>query len=150
MALIPTQATLTVGGRVFTDLKNLILIRAHTQIAGNYSTARQLNSSTGYTPSGANKFRILAVRITLHAASADTQIGYGDNDVTLSSVAAPTNIVWPTGDPAGAFLTTSFAVSAFPLDKYEIALDFLVPNGKYIFNFSGVEASYDIFGYEEA
>jgi hypothetical protein len=150
MGIIGNAPSLTVGGRVFTDLQNLIIIRSHTAIAANYATPRRSGASAGYTPSGANKFRIVAVRLILNNSTSDTYLSYADNDSGVNTATTPTNEVFWGGNQQLAPLSSSFGVTAEPKFEYEIAHNLLIPNGKYIQTFASCDATFEIYGYEEA
>lgn len=151
MAYLPTNNTLTVGGRVFTDFTNLIVLYASFGGATPYSTARLMTGSggTGYTPSGSNKFRVLAVQAFANGGAAGAVgIGYGNTDIGFASAAASTTPVYPGGGSSAQclFMASSATVQA------EASMNFLVPNGKYL-QLLGDGVSYAsciIYGYEEA
>ena len=128
--------SVTVGGRTFTDLTNLITI-SNYGLGANYSTMRK-SDGTNYTPSGIKKLRILAFKVkVLEAGNGIREIGYGDTAVT-DSAAAPTNAV----------IARLGIVNATALDNtsYEFATNIEVPNGKYPYVRGCFVA---IYGYEE-
>lgn len=154
MFMPPAIPTLTVGGRVFTDLENLIQLKAYVEGTTNVrGTARKLNASAGYQVPVGKKFVIKAVRIIPTYASANAlypaTIVYADNDVGVAAATAFTNEVDIGGSvlisQLGAMLTTAFTLQEF-------ILNFEVPAGKYIgvrsLTSSVTYAIFDIFGYE--
>lgn len=148
MSFIPTQSTLTVGGRVFTDLTNLITLLGYVG-TNQYTTFRQVNSSSGYQVPGGKSFRCAAIRANVFAAAAATYVygpGYGDNDVGLASVAAPTGIVVPGGGSP----QTDRLFDCSQLGIQESSVDFLIPTTKYPFAVSNgvVIVTFTLFGYE--
>lgn len=152
MAMIPGGPTITVGGRVFTDLANLITLTVICS-NGKYSTFREYDG-TPYTPSGSNDFRVLAGRVIFgSAASAATtsNIVYGTNDVGVDSAVAPAGVQKAGGTDAGSVPLNSTPTF---LAEIDFGSGFLVPNGNYPAILrndatSGVNG-YQIYGYEEA
>ena len=141
MALIPTQTTLTIGGRVFTDLANLIVLYAGPGI-NSKSTFRTAGGSSGYTPSGSKTFVCAAWRANI-AAGTSIQIGYTDNDVGLQSAGSFTNFVQP-----GHGIPSFYAAGALE-NVEQILTDFTVPNGKYLsLDGGGANLIIQVFGYE--
>lgn len=143
--------SLQVGGRIFTDVKNLITLYGNVQGAGNgNSTMRLPGASAGYTPSVGKAFRILAIRFTVTTGGAGARIFplYANNDVGLATGTAFTTGIGPGGSANEAALSCTTGQNA----AIEMALDFLVPNGKFpgISNAAGSTAGYcQIYGYEE-
>ena len=148
-AVLPPTASITVGGRVFTDVKNLITLGCN--IAGAASgncTMRKPAGTAGYTPSGSNKFHVFAYRAISVVAAGYIYISYADNDVGMASGTAFTNNVYQYGDPSAAIFSASVNVG----DIEEGSVDFVVPNGKYteLSNGSGTfSGTVYYFGYEE-
>lgn len=145
--------TLEVAGRVFTDLDNLIILYGSTTNT-NGASLRRANGTSGYTPSGSNSFKILALRQTATLGSTPTNgygsLGYSDNDVAVNTATAATNPVYVAG-----------ALNNFPFSNpqtqaqvpSEHPLDFTVPNGKFVFADGGGgvgSVSWQVFGYEVA
>lgn len=151
----PAIPTLTVGGQVFTDLKNLkVLVGGFAGAANGNCTFRLPSGNSGYTPSGSNKFRFLAIQIVAISVAPGSfaQICYSDNDVGFVTNTAFTNQINPGADVRGGFFCSSSSVSTSTF-SYEIAVNFLVPNGKYpgiSNNASAFNCAIRAFGYEEA
>lgn len=136
--------TLTIGGRVFTDLTNLIEL---VGIAGNTNgtTLRKPNATSGYTVTAGKTLTIYAVRVVVSSASAGVEIGlgYADNDVGQNTATSFTNPVSLGG--VGNLMTLS------TVGIFELAPFFQAPSTKfpYVQGLSGsgrflVEA----YGYE--
>jgi hypothetical protein len=147
--------SLTVGGRVFTDLANLIilygLVQGTTNVNGTFR--RQTGTATaGYTPSGAKSFRALAIKTqvqhTTATASYGHVIGYSDNDVGVAAAAALTNFKQLGGGASGFG-----AINSNNLNVFEYPIDFVVPNAKYLSQVAShanvVYCVSWVYGYEE-
>lgn len=119
--------TLTVGGRVFVDLVNLLILGASCDSSNivQYGTFRKPNSSSGYTPSGITTFVFSAVHFQSGVSGTTNfvTVGYGDNDVGSNSATAPTTatVIFGAGSLA---LVNAGTVK-------EVAISFTVPNTKY-------------------
>lgn len=90
-AAIPT---LSVGGRVFTDLANLkVLYGKLTGTGVRYTTLKDALTGASYQVPAGKSFRIYAVsaNVIAAAAGAAVEVGYGDTDVGSNAAAAPTN-----------------------------------------------------------
>ena len=141
--------TLTLGGVLLTDLSTLLIRLISYADGGSRSTLRRHTGSSGYTPSGALKLRMHAVRVVgknTAAQSGTGLISYGDTDLGMNVGTAITNPVYIGGS------STIMLGSAGVGVDISISTDFLVPNGKYIN--CGSEASTNttchVYGYEEA
>lgn len=146
--------TLTVGGRVFTDLKNLITLTAWLGTP-NWSILRKVGASAGYTPSGSLAFRAWAIDFRPSTATAvANQTGpslfYADADTGLNNTTALTNRVNLGGDS-----TIGFGNSAVLAQSIQSAINWLMPNGKYMgvaldnAGSAGTRNIVFIYGYEE-
>lgn len=95
-SLVPS---LTIGGRVFTDISNLIVLCGGPATAARFSTLRRPNGSAGYQITAGKTFRIEAIVIFSGTAAsiATYNLLYGDTDVGLDSAAAPTTPVYCGG-----------------------------------------------------
>lgn len=153
-AVLGQIPTLLIGGRTFTDLKNLIELVAFTSGSGapTYGTFRLPNSSSGYAVTTGKTFTIAAVRwYNETQATVPSQLTacYGDTDIGISSTSAPTNVVYV----GGAFITTFGAQAGTTLPTIsETTLKFAVPAGKYpcvYQNQNSASLKVRIFGYEE-
>lgn len=133
LGLIPH---LNIGGLVFTDLTNLIVLSGSVSTSSNGATVRKLGTQTGYTPSGSNKFDVWGVRMVCKPddTTVNCRMYYADNDVGMNSATAPTNPVGPatasaTGDSPILVMNSAIGTDA----AMEVALiRFQVPNGKFL------------------
>lgn len=154
LIVAPTIPSLTIGPRVFTDVKNLITLTGFVNGTTTVNTTmRQLNGSAGYTPSGAKAFRILAIRLQMQLSAVTSgvagQVLYSDNDVGLNTASAFTNPKYPGNSASSAYVGCQSVLT----NTFEAAYDFLVLNGKFPGWTSGSSAylTQQIFfyGYEE-
>lgn len=147
--------TLTVGGRVFTDLPNLIILYGKVVTGGRFTTLRRGNDTAGYQVTAGKTFTIGAIWGTAEVASSQAAINllYGNTDVGLDSASAPTTPIYLAGDATnviaagvallGAAGTPNASFSSFP------GLDFRVPATKYpAFKGSAVGTNLVVYGYE--
>ncbi len=139
--------SITVGGRVFTNTKNLITLMGIVNGAANgNSTLRKINASAGYVVPAAKSFRALAWRQDF-ATAGQAGLVYADADIGLNAGTAFTNPVYF----GGSSLLCYIACTAITVPK-EYICDFLVPTGKYLNCSNGAGASVGlvyVFGYEE-
>ncbi len=147
MATVATIESLTVGGRVFTDLNNLIVLygRAGSGGGGPNATFRLSSASSGYAVPASKVLTIMAYKIiNLFSSTQVTGLNYADNDVGFISAAAFTSPVYYAG--ASNFdLGTPSSGSFLDGD-----LNFEVPASKYIGysnNISTAGISFFIYGY---
>ena len=115
-AVISTRPVVVVGGRVFTDLTNLIVLYGLVT-ASKVSTLRKHNGTAGYQVAASKKFQFWAWEMdsdTQTAGDANSfKIVYADNDagVNTGSSATFTNPEYP-GDHASLgnvyYVTTTF------------------------------------------
>lgn len=152
MALVGTVGNvdkITVGSVELVDISNLKCVGAIVSAAGvgtKYSTPRSQFATSGYQVGGGVSFRVLAIRMVVIDAAAtggsSDGWGYADNDVGLTSAAAPTstvgsNVMRP-GPGRGGYGSV-FTVSG----KAE------VPATKYLYVFNDAAAAHwTIYGYE--
>jgi hypothetical protein len=155
MIIQPTlQDVLTIGGRVITDLANLIQLETQVSNANPTGTARKMAGSAGYQVPASKQFRIIAVRLNVaaNAASAASpgRLVYSDNDVGLAAGVAFTNPVYWGSSSALANLGSLSTVATLAVQEFAI-MDFIVPATKYP-GFSGAGGGHyvGLFGYEEA
>ena len=141
--------SLIVGGRVFIDLDNLIILYGYAG-ANTACTPRKWNGSSGYTPSGSLKFVCLAVKCTsFSVTAARSQFGSGNTDVGMDSASLPTSPVYVAGSSAVQELASGVSGST-GAGPYETAVYFEIPNGKFAFcnGTAGIDRSYLLYGYE--
>lgn len=141
--LIPT---LTIGGRVFTDLDNLKILYGMTgSVSGHYSSFKT-EAGVNYVVPAAKTFRWMAVQYVLEdttLAGKVTNLGYGDNAVGIDSATPPTNFI-----RLGNFNAFDFmADSIYGFKAFHIL--FNVPTGKYpSFYSTSLQCNLMAFGYE--
>lgn len=133
--------TLTVGGRVYTDLDNLIQL-AGSIGSSSYAGFRLGTSSSGYAVTAGKTLQISSMIFAAVSAGATMAIGYCDNDLGANGSTPPTNPVYI----GGFVLTSQFnnPVAGTPMD-YNFSLD--VPAGKFVF-MTSQNVTVRIFGYE--
>jgi hypothetical protein len=130
-----TIPTLTVGGRVFTDLSTLITLVTAIQTANRSGTFRLTNGSSGYPVTASKTLTVSAMSVisTNQVAGNSAGVasfGYADNDVGVNSATALTTPVYyggsaliglaPVGEP-------SFG------GEFQYSVKLVVPAGKYPF-----------------
>ena len=139
--------SLTIGGRVFTDLTNLLIFSGPVAGAANgITTLRRMNASAGYQVTAGKTLYLLAIEINTFTAVATTalSVGYSDTDLGRLVNTAPTNPVYMEGAAGYGFPTIATG-------KIEYGMIFTVPATKYPFiNNSGnaTTAQIRIYGYE--
>lgn len=147
---IPNVPSLVVGGRVFTDLKNLKVI--HFQGGTNTNnTPRLPATASGYTPSGSKAFRILVVELWSVASAIVADVGYADNDIGLDSATAFVNSKGIFGTALGAHGSVFYNNAGLASPMY-MTPNLLVPNTKYPAIWVSVTSavySGRLYGYEE-
>lgn len=92
-----TVDTLTVGGRIFSDMDNLIQLFAKANGFG-YASPRAFGAASGYTPSGGKLFKLGAIRHMMDTTDLSDQffltgVGYADNDSGTGTGTIPTNFI---------------------------------------------------------
>lgn len=154
--LIPsTRPTLQVGGRVFTDLTNLIVLGTRAD-GGQFGTFRDLNTNAGYQVTTGKTLTIHAARMIPRDGGITTHgnIFYGGNDVGLNSASAPTTPVYPIGDSSFIVLKALLGTTGVPSDRTleasnALNWDFQVPQSMYPqFTVTGSSALCIAYGYE--
>jgi len=116
--------TITISGRVYVDLTNLIILYYYVPTSGNFTTGRAAGASSGYQVSGT--LTISSVYSVPNSPTAGLQgiILYGDNDVGLNT-SAPTN---------PKYIDSNFGlkvVIAIGTGISCVPFSFAIPNGKY-------------------
>lgn len=117
------RPSLTIGGRVFTDLDNLKFLKGYAD-SNSYSVLNEAKDASGayQVPTG-KKFVALAVICFSKVATYGTfGIGYGDTDIGEDSASQPTNPVL-----AGGYIFQG----AFNTQKTEFAIRFEIAAEKY-------------------
>lgn len=154
MASIQTPSavpSITVGGRVFTDTSNLIVLYGFGGGSSPNFSARKQGSSAGYQVPVGKVFKAQAVVVMPDSGTRNTLLlGYSDNDVGVGTATAFTNGV---GIAGGALTSNSGSlISGFsgglPIG---VATDFQVPATKFLsgqVGTTGLNATVIIYGYE--
>ena len=152
----PLIPSMTIGGRVITDLANLITLYGFCNGAGSgksglfwikgFATTGTYN--TIYTPSGVKAFRAVAIRMKVNTVAAGTSIvlASGDSTVAIASNTAITNPVYE------GQLNNSGMYSTTLVGNFEDVSGFYIPNTKkaYADNAASAAAAWlYVFGYEE-
>lgn len=144
---IPTQDTITIAGKTITrtDLKTLYFTVSG---ANGWSTAREQGASAGYTPSGANKFRIVGIKIRISTAGT-LSYQQADNDSGVSTTTASVNPVYNGGDADLSYVVYGGGFASGR--EFELLTDFQIANGKYLtFTGDGTCIMFgEVYGYEE-
>lgn len=146
------KPTLQIGGRIFTDLSNLIVLTATVKTASRYTTLRKVGASAGYQVPVGKTFTAHAMRI-LGTGSAQMTTGillYGDTDVGYDSASAPTNPIFPGGfSEVSAVRAMISIVNTTYYNSAEVSNFFKIIAQKYPCIFSdNVNANYLVYGYE--
>lgn len=141
--------SITVGGRVFTDLTTLKILVA-TTAANTNATFRTMNGTSGYTPSGATTFVVHAMKaIGTAAGTTWGSLGYGDNDVGINSGTTPTNAVYVGGSSTvTTHATSTIAAGSQVPSEMAHPMQFTIPNGKYPAMIGGANQTVYLYGYE--
>lgn len=152
-AIVPAaMPALSIGGRVFTDLANLKILRtAITNVGGATNGSGRLNTgSAGYQVTAGKTLKVKAVRCfgQTFTAAGIFYICYSDNDVGLVSTTAFTNATYSGNNTS---LAVSLSVNAGGI-WYETAYDFDIPAQKYPgaqLATGTYQAMVEFYGYEE-
>lgn len=121
--------SLTIGGRVFTDLTNLIILHGAVAAGQANCSLRKANGVAGYAVTAGKTLTIYACKGRSNTA-ANTKIIllYSDNDMGVDTATAPTNPVYIMGSTANYGLTYSGGASVDQEQAHEI--NFQVPATK--------------------
>ena len=142
--------TLTIGGRVLTDIKNLIWLYGVAVTAGGalYSTARKDNETSGYEVPSGFQLRLVAAFVPAPGATAadltDFAVYYGDDDVGIASAANLTNPVYPAGDIAAAYV-----LRCSPPNQGVAVVNRIIPAGKFVGMLINRDTAGIVLGYLE-
>lgn len=144
------RPSLTVGGRVMTDMSNLIVLHARFASGANrYFGACKSNGTAAYQVTAGKTLRIIAARVAVGTAASGGPIalGYSDAAITLAGTAgAPTNPIY-NGGSNGVYTATTGV-----LGVTEFALNFTIPATKYVHHDQGTataDGAVTYYGYEE-
>lgn len=131
-----TIPTITVGGRLFTDISNLIILTERVLTAARFSTLRKPNSSAGYQVTAGKTLTIEAQQSISSASSASQYeyfLLYGDTDVGQDSAAAPTTPIYVAGEATNTITAGHYeqAASETYVMPVNLITRFQVPAAKY-------------------
>lgn len=125
-----TIPTLTIGGRVFTDLTTIKMLYAR-QGGDVRSSFRLANGTSGYAVTGGTTLTVYAVAIIPNDSSTiGFQLAYSDNDVGSDTNTAFTNPVYWMG-ASNALHQVAAVGSGMPEAVRSFALNFQVLAAKY-------------------
>lgn len=137
--------TLTIGGRVYTDLTNLIILHGAVSISGNPTTFRKANGTAGYQ--AVNTLTISSVVFHCVTASAGVvgNLGYTDTDYGINN----------GGGVTGAFkyIADSATLPQIPFDSttgnttITSNINFTVATTKYLFFVPGSSINTIVLAY---
>ena len=151
LGLIPT---LTIAGRVFTDLANLKTFRATVGVTNLYDTFENIYDFTNakYVVPGGKTLVIYAIQFWgTNSATEYFNLGYGDTSVTNSG-SAPTNPVNhnPIYPSIGGTATSSSSTTATNYMELAFGQGIPFPTGKYPYVTDNAAGSClaILFGYE--
>lgn len=151
VTVVSTIETVTVGGRVFSDLSGLIVAGVYLNGgAVQYGTFRKNNTTSGYQVTSGKTYQIGALTWFSSAAGHGFGLGYGDNDRGLDGdTTPPTNAVWQFG-AAGGGDGTIFYMCGTAYTLHSQATKFNVPSQKYpaATSTSAINGGVQVFGYE--
>ncbi len=151
-----TIDTLEVGGRVFTDLANLIQLNAAFGVGGPFS-GFFLGNGTPYQVSAGKTFTGWAAQMTTQLAGSPSQdypisFGYSVNLIGAQNASAPASpLYFPFGNgtPLGYAV---FSVANGGNVQFQTNLNFIVPAGSYPFCGAVQGGEYismvNLYGYE--
>lgn len=149
MGSVVTGPSLTIGGRVFTDLDNLIILGSTGNNGGEYGTFVKDSTGIFYSPSGVN-FRILAIQMNIIAASNQNVLIFQSDNTVGFDTASP-----PAGTNVG-YLSNGLGNYNFHHDgahpAAEYPVNFLINDGKFVTerHQNAIASHFLLFGYEEA
>lgn len=144
--------TLTVGGRVFTDLQNLIILKGYAQLSQN-ATLRNFTGTAGYQVTAGKTLQIQAVEWQTNSyftTGHSVFVLQTDNDVGLNTATAFTNPVYPFGNSTDTFGGLNVCNDTGTIRSQKV-YRFNVAAGKYVsmVNAAGsVNTEVTVFGYE--
>lgn len=144
--------TLTIGGRVFTDLSTLIELTGYCNTNANASL-RLYSGSAGYQVTTGKTLTIGACKLSAATSSSNVtfNLGYADNDVGLDSSTAFTSAVWRGGSSSNRIVAFIVGSSGVSTSSVEMGIKVNCIAQKYV-AFSGVAGAGGVYitawGYE--
>ena len=120
-----SKPVLQVGGRLFTDLTNMIVLNCAAN-STKTSTARLPGGTSGYAVPAGKTLRILAMQLS-GSIDYGCSVGYGDTDVGINSASVPTNYLnW-----VGHTSAPNASDKPFTPANGGVSCNWTVPTGKY-------------------
>ncbi len=139
-----TIETLTIGGRVFTDMTNLITLVAGLAAGSSHCSFRKPNGTAGYAVTGGKTLTLSAVQIQINAADL-TRLLYSDNDVSPAAATAWTNAVYQGGNNSqSSYIVTGVTPTGTIIS---VNTNFQVLAGKYAGVENGGTAVHTFYAY---
>lgn len=127
--------SLTIAGRTFTDLTNLVVLTGFVNGTTTTNCAlRKQGGTSGYQVPASKTFKIAAIVVeALQSAAGNNSLVYlcyADNDVGISTATAFTNQVFMGGAAAAGVIGS--AANPATSSQFQAAVQFDVPTGKYV------------------
>lgn len=134
--------SLTIGGRVLTDLTNLITLKGYVNGAGSGNSGLVDLTGGARVVTATKKFKVIGFRV-FGTVAGYFALGYCNNALGISTATAPVapNESYFGAVPFNAVLNTSS----------DFLVDFEIPAGKYLYLSNGATATVavlQLFGYE--
>lgn len=145
-----TIPTLTVGGRVFTDLTTLKVLHASVSTDTRASTFRAEGATAGYPVTTAKTLTIAAINIyNISGNNGKWRFGYADNDVGFDSATALTNPIHMAASTDTGFNVPGNSATTWANNGYVNPL-FPIPATKYFFVVLSTTSTSQVvaYGYE--
>lgn len=145
-----TIPTLTVGGRVFTDLTNLLVLGAYNGTGTKYATFRKNNTSAGYFVTSGKTLTISALNVQSQDTSTSTSsvgLGYSTQDVGFNSASEPSADTFQYGN--SGFYVWAFIGNQIPVQS-ERSTIFTIPaaSAPFMKSIGSGEVWATVYGYE--
>jgi len=149
MSTVGLKTNITIGGLqiLLPNLDDLIVM--NTILASSqFGTLRKMGSdNAGFQVPGGKQLRIFGVRIDAgtFVAGEGYRLGYGDNDVGLTTAGEPTNSQFLINASNNSAATIA---SGHRLGPEEYSLNFIVPATKFpfAFNANNISGTIQVFG----
>jgi hypothetical protein len=148
-----TIPTLTVGGRVYTDLTTLKIVVGMTKSGGVNGTFRVPKATSGYQVTTGKTLTVSSARMLMFVGSGpyNSTILQSDNDVGSATSTAFTNPSYYNGDSSNTTLFSAGTGITGITGLTEVGgIDFAVASQKYlsVLGTTGGQAMHWAYGYE--
>ncbi len=147
--------TLTVGGRTYTDLVNLISVcgQVATDSPAAMTPRKSTSGSSGYAVTSGKTFKVSSLKLSKANTSSNDNFsfGYCDNDCGINSGTPSNPIYFGTNSSTSALVYRNLTSTNDRIIEISIG-NFNVPAGKYLFcktESSSASFFVQFFGYEE-